>query len=312
MTTESTGHHPVMLDECITALAIKPDGVYVDGTFGRGGHTSAILARLGPKGKLIALDKDPSAVAYAHKHMTTDLRFSIVHSAFSSLRTVLESEQLVGSVNGVLLDLGVSSVQLDEAERGFSFLRNGLLDMRMDTSQGITAAKWLASVSETELAHVLATYGEERFAKRIAKAIVAARAVQPLTHTVALAEIIKTAHPRWEPGKHPAPLSFQAIRIAINQELADISAVLSQAVDVLAPGGRLVVMSFHSLEDRLVKRFMREQAQGDKWPKGVPVQTTALNPTLVVIGKDYRPSAQEVAINPRARSAILRVAEKRT
>lgn len=311
MTTESAGHLPVMLDECITALAIKPDGVYVDGTFGRGGHTSAILSRLGQKGRLIALDKDPSAVAYAHKHIA-DPRFSIVHSAFSSLRAVLESEQLAGCVDGVLLDLGVSSVQLDEAERGFSFLRNGLLDMRMDTSQGITAAEWLASVSETELAHVLATYGEERFARRIAKAIVAARAVQPLTHTVALAEVIKAAHPRWEPGKHPATKSFQAIRIAINQELSDISAVLTQAVDVLAPGGRLVVMSFHSLEDRLVKRFMREQAQGDKWPKGVPVPVTALNPTLVVIGKDYRPSAQEVAMNPRARSAILRVAEKRT
>jgi 16S rRNA (cytosine1402-N4)-methyltransferase len=257
------------------------------------------------------MDKDPSAVAYAQKHIA-DPRFSIVHSAFSSLRAVLESEQLVGRVDGVLLDLGVSSIQLDEAERGFSFLRDGLLDMRMDTSQGITAAKWLASVSETELAHVLATYGEERFARRIAKAIVTARAAQPLTRTVALAEVIKAAHPRWEPGRHPATKSFQAIRIAINHELTDISAVLTQAVDVLAPGGRLVVMSFHSLEDRLVKRFMREQAQGDNWPKGVPVPVSALNPTVVVIGKDYRPSAQEVAINPRARSAILRVAEKRT
>lgn len=298
-----------MLAECIDALAIKPDGVYVDGTFGRGGHTSAMLERLGATGRLIALDKDPSAVAFAHEHIA-DPRFSIVHSAFSSLRTVLESRKLVGRVDGVLLDLGVSSIQLDEAERGFSFLRDGPLDMRMDTTQDLTAAKWLAQVSEAELARVLATFGEERFARRIAKAVIEARTLAPLTRTLALAEVIKTAHPRWEPGRHPATKSFQAIRMVINTELADISAVLGQAVDVLAPGGRLVVMSFHSLEDRLVKRFMREQAQGDNWPKGLPVPVSALNPKLIVIGKDYRPSAQEVAKNPRARSAILRVAEK--
>lgn len=300
-----------MLHESLDALAIKPDGVYVDGTFGRGGHAQAILSRLGPKGRLIALDKDPEAIAYAKKHIT-DPRFSIVHSSFSSLRAVLESEGLLGQVDGLLLDLGVSSLQLDEAARGFSFLRDGPLDMRMDNTSGVTAADWLAKVKEAELADVLANYGEERYAKRIAKAIVDARAKAAFTSTLALAEVIKAAHPRWEVGKHPATKSFQAIRIAVNEELSDITKVLSSSVEVLAPKGRLVVISFHSLEDRLVKRFMREQAKGDNWPKGLPVPQTALNPTLVVIGKDYRPGAQEVANNPRARSAILRVAEKRS
>lgn len=300
-----------MLDECITALAIKPEGIYLDGTFGRGGHSSAILGRLGKKGRLIAFDKDPNAIDYANKRIA-DPRFSIEHGSFTSLRTVAERENLVGRVDGVLLDLGVSSVQLDDPSRGFSFMRDGPLDMRMDTTRGVTAETWLKAVSERELVSVLKDFGEEQYAKRIANAIVTARAQEPLRTTAQLAAIIKAAHPRWEQGKHPATKSFQAIRIAVNAELSEIAQVLTQAVSVLAPGGRLVVMSFHSLEDRLVKRFIREQAQGDNWPKDLPVPVTALTPSLVSIGKDYRPSAQEVAQNPRARSAILRVAEKRT
>lgn len=301
-------HVTVLLKEAVDALNIRPEGVYVDGTFGRGGHSRLILERLGPAGRLISLDKDLAAVAAAGA--LADPRFRIVHGGFAQLRQALEACG-VSQVDGILLDLGVSSPQLDEASRGFSFRLDGPLDMRMDASRGITAAEWLATAAEKELAEVIREYGEERFAKQIARAIVAARAREPLATTRQLAEVIAKAVPRREPGQDPATRTFQAIRIFLNQELEELSLVLPQCVEVLAPRGRLAVISFHSLEDRIVKRFMREAARPDNLPEKLPVRAMdVFCPRLLLVGKAVRPGADEVAANPRSRSAVMRVAER--
>jgi 16S rRNA (cytosine1402-N4)-methyltransferase len=307
---EVSTHHPVMLEEVMAALRIDADGVYVDATFGRGGHSAAILQRLGVGGRLIAIDKDPWAVEVARERSARDRRISICQGSFAMLEYFAEAGAVAGKVNGVLFDLGVSSPQLDTAERGFSFLREGPLDMRMDTFHGESAAAWLARAAEADIAHVLRTYGEERFAKRIARAIVQARRTAPIETTTQLAEIVAAANPAWERDKHPATRAFQAIRIYINRELEDLEQGLPQAVRVLASGGRLAVISFHSLEDRIVKRFMRHEARGGELPRGLPVPASAFKPTLRIVGKPAHPTAAEVAANPRARSAVLRVAEK--
>jgi len=300
-------HQTVLLGEAIDALAIRADGSYVDATFGRGGHSRLILDRLGPLGRLVAFDKDPEAVAVATR--ISDARFSVVHASFAELAGVLERLGLEG-VDGVLLDLGVSSPQLDDAARGFSFRRDGPLDMRMDTSRGQTAAQWLETASEAEIREVIRDYGEERFAKQIAKAIVAARQRGPVVTTGHLADIVGAAVRTREKHKDPATRTFQAIRIYLNQELAHLSLALPQILDLLTPGGRLAVISFHSLEDRIVKRFMRDATRADV-PIRLPLRESELPQSrLRLIGKTVRSSAEEIAANPRARSATLRVAER--
>ena len=300
-------HQTVLLDEAVDALAIRADGVYVDATFGRGGHSRLILDRLGAHGRLIAFDKDPQAVAAATR--ISDARFSVVHASFAELAGVLARLGLEG-VDGVLLDLGVSSPQLDDAARGFSFRRDGPLDMRMDTSRGQTAAQWLETASESEIREVIRDYGEERFAKQIAKAIVAARRGAPVVTTGQLAAIVGAAVRTREKHKDPATRTFQAVRIYLNQELAHLSLALPQILALLKPGARLAVISFHSLEDRIVKRFMRDAARADV-PIRLPLRERELpQPRLRLIGKPLRASAQEIAANPRARSATLRVAER--
>jgi 16S rRNA (cytosine1402-N4)-methyltransferase len=287
---------------------IKPDGVYVDGTFGRGGHSRLILEKLGKGGRLIALDKDPAAVTAGKA--VDDSRFRIVHSPFVRLQEVL-CELAVQKVDGVLLDLGVSSPQLDDEQRGFSFRFNGPLDMRMDTSGGQTAAEWLTKVDEGLLREVIRDYGEERFAKQIARAIIVAREEQPIATTQQLGRIVSQAVRTREPGQNPATRTFQAIRIYLNQELDELAHVLPQCVDALSAGGRLVVISFHSLEDRIVKRFMREMVQGKQLPRGLPVRAIDMpRGKLRMIGRAVRPSTREVTANPRARSAVMRVAER--
>jgi 16S rRNA (cytosine1402-N4)-methyltransferase len=300
-------HDTVLLHEAIESLQVKPDGIYVDGTFGRGGHSRLILEKLGAEGRLIALDKDPAAVAVGQA--ITDPRFKIVHSGFARLQEMLVGLS-VEKVNGVLLDLGVSSPQLDDRQRGFSFRFDSPLDMRMDTSSGETAAEWLAGVDESLLGEVIRDYGEERFAKQIARSIVAARKEQSIASTKQLSEIIaKTVRTR-EPGKNPATRTFQAIRIYLNRELEEIARILPQCVDCLKPGGRIVVISFHSLEDRLVKHFMRDMAEGDKLPRNLPIRAADIpSGKLRLIGKAIRATAQELESNPRARSAVMRVAE---
>jgi 16S rRNA (cytosine1402-N4)-methyltransferase len=312
---EISAHTPVLLREAVDALAVGPCGIYVDGTFGRGGHSRLILERLGESGRLIAFDRDPTAFSVGQALEAEDPRFRIVHSSFSRIQEVLRQLD-VDRVDGILLDLGVSSPQLEEADRGFSFRMDGPLDMRMDTSQGQTAADWLASASQAHLEEVIKNYGEERFAKQVARAIVAARSQQPITTTHQLAAIVGTAvrSRKREDKQNPATRTFQAIRIYINQELEKLSLVLPQCVEVLKPGGRLVAISFHSLEDRIVKRFMRESANADRLPKEVPlrameVQRLSRN-KLRVVGKALRPVAEELAANPRARSAVMRVAER--
>jgi 16S rRNA (cytosine1402-N4)-methyltransferase len=305
-------HTTVLLQEAVDALAIRADlgraeGAYVDATFGRGGHSRLILDRLGPRGRLVALDKDPQAVAAATR--ISDARFSVVHASFAELARVLERLGLEG-VDGVLLDLGVSSPQLDDAARGFSFRRDGPLDMRMDTSKGQTAAQWLETARESEIREVIRDYGEERFAKQIAAAIVAARQRGPVLSTGQLADIVGAAVRTREKGKDPATRTFQAIRIFLNQELAHLSLALPQILELLRPGARLAVISFHSLEDRIVKNFMRDAARADV-PIRLPLRARELpQPRLRLIGKPVRASAQEIAANPRARSATLRVAER--
>lgn len=306
----SEQHKPVLLSEVLTGLAIKPDGVYIDGTFGRGGHSKAILEILSSKGRLIAIDKDLEAVGFAEKTLGKDKRFSIIHGSFNALEKIAEHYGVCGKVDGVLLDLGVSSPQLDVACRGFSFLQDGPLDMRMNTQQGITAAEWINQAKEKEIADVLFELGEERFARRIAKAIVHERALEPIVTTGRLAAIASAANPRWEEHKHPATRTFQAIRIFINQELNELEDVLSQIVEVLGAGGRLTVISFHSLEDRIVKRFIRKSFQGEALPIELPVKATELQPQLRSLGRAIKPSATEILENPRSRSAILRIAEK--
>lgn len=303
-------HQPVLLKESLDGLRIKPVGVYVDGTYGGGGHSRAILERLGPEGRLIAIDKDPEAVGAARRDLAADPRFTIQRGSFAMLQGLVESAGVANRLDGILLDLGLSSPQLDSAERGFSFTRDGPLDMRMDPDRGPSAAEWLARASEGEIARILRDYGEERYARRIAKAIVKARHDAPITTTGRLAEIVARANPRWESGKNPATRSFQALRIVVNHELEDLAACLEQVPQVLAPGGRLVVISFHSLEDRMVKRFIQREALGDEFPPDLPVTATQLTPRLRPVGRAIRPTAGEAAENPRARSAVLRVAER--
>ena len=293
-------------------MNIQPDGCYIDGTFGRGGHSAAILQKLGENGRLLALDKDPQALRYGQQQFSSDPRFNLVQSSFADLQRVAVQQGVLGKVNGLLLDLGVSSPQLDDASRGFSFQQDGPLDMRMDTSQGQSAADWLSVAKEDEIASVLRTYGEERFARRIARAIVNQRAEQPIVTTGQLAALISKANPSRERNKHPATRSFQAIRIYINRELEDLQSCLQQSLQVLAAGARLVVISFHSLEDRIVKRFMKELARPEVIPRGLPVPESARKPGLLeLVGKAVKPSAGEIQDNPRARSAIMRVAEVR-
>lgn len=303
-------HQTVLLEEAVVSVLGDKGGVYIDATFGRGGHTRRLLAELNEHARVLAFDKDPQAIAVGEALEKEDSRFRIVHASFAELARVLDEAGLNGAVTGVLADFGVSSPQLDDASRGFSFMQDGPLDMRMDTTRGLSAAEWIAQVDEGELADVLKTYGEERFAKRIARAIVAARTSAPVSSTRQLAQIVADAHPAWEKHKHPATRAFQAIRIAVNSELTDIEQFLAQALAVLAPGGKLAVISFHSLEDRLVKRFFQKEAKGDDFPPGLPVTVDMLNPRLKIVGKTIDPSDAEVEANPRARSAHLRVAQK--
>jgi 16S rRNA (cytosine1402-N4)-methyltransferase len=306
---------PVLLNEAVDALILRTDGVYVDGTFGCGGHSRLILSRLGKKGRLIAFDKDLDAVKVAAQ--IDDKRFDIRHSSYVKMREELQALK-VERIDGVLLDLGVSSSQLDEGARGFSFRSEGPLDMRMNTSCGETAAEWLNSVTEPQLEEVIRNYGEERHAKQIARAIVMARARQPISTTIQLAEIVaavvRTNEYQRGGKQHPATRTFQAIRIHLNQELEELSLTLPQCVDLLNPRGRLVVISFHSLEDRIVKRFMRTEASPDRLPRKLPLRDKEVKDLskqrLQIIGKALRPSAREIAVNPRARSAVMRVAER--
>jgi 16S rRNA (cytosine1402-N4)-methyltransferase len=303
-----SAHAPVLLHEAVDSLAVRPAGVYVDCTFGRGGHSRLILARLGADGKLVALDRDPEAVRAAAD--IRDPRFTIIHGAFGALAQRLAGLGITHA-HGILLDLGVSSPQLDQAARGFSFSREGPLDMRMDTTRGQTAAEWLATATESEIREVIRTYGEERFAKSIAAAIVAARARGTLASTGQLAALVAEAVPTREPRQDPATRTFQALRIRVNQELEELSLALPQCVELLVPGGRLVVISFHSLEDRIVKRFLREHSRADTLPPKLAVRARDLpQPKLKLVGKTVRASDAEVAANPRARSAIMRVAER--
>ena len=305
-----TEHSAVLLREAIDALVVDPDGLYVDGTFGRGGHTAELLSRLSVKGSVIAIDKDLEAIASGKARFADDDRLSLVHGTFADLTHIVEQSGMQGNVSGVLLDLGVSSPQLDQADRGFSFMRDGPLDMRMDTSKGLSAAEWIASADEQEIARVIKEYGEEKFARRMAAAIVRERAESPIERTVQLAKILAEAHPAWERGKHPATKAFQAIRIFINRELADLEDLLEQVIDSLAIGGHLVVISFHSLEDRRVKRFIRDQHRGIKLPKNLPIPDVDRGVRLIKVGKAIKPSESEVENNIRARSAVMRIAER--
>ncbi|MFO8156427.1 MAG: 16S rRNA (cytosine(1402)-N(4))-methyltransferase RsmH [Pseudomonadota bacterium] len=303
------GHRSVLYESALEALAVRAEGLYVDATYGRGGHAEGIRERLGPEGRLWLLDRDPEAVADAGKRFGDDPRVVIRRAAFTEIGRELAEAELTGRVSGLLLDLGVSSPQLDEGERGFSFQQDGPLDMRMDPDRGESAAEWLARVPEEEITAILRRYGEERFARRIARAIVTARSEAPISRTGQLARLVAEAVPRREPGKDPATRTFQALRIAINDELGELERVLPQAVEALEPGGRLAVISFHSLEDRLVKRFMRDEARG-AIPPGLAIPEDRIERRLRVIGKAQRADEAELAENPRARSAVLRVAEK--
>ena len=301
-------HVSVLLAESVAALAIRPAGIYVDATFGRGGHSRAILAALGPQGRLIALDRDPAAIAAGAS--ISDPRFTLTHAAFSEFDAVLDTLG-VGPVDGILLDIGVSSPQLNTPERGMSFRFDAPLDMRMDTTQGETAAEFLARASQPELERVIRDYGEERFAHAIAKALVAARSEHGISRTGQLATLVAQVVRTREPGQHPATRTFQALRIHVNRELEELSLVLPRALERLAPGGRLAVICFHSLEDRIVKRFMRDAAHPPQPPKGVPVRAVDLpQPVMTLVGKAMFPSDVELAANPRCRSAVLRVAQK--
>ena len=304
-------HKPVMLAEVKHYLVTDVNGIYVDATFGRGGHSREILSQLGPKAKLFAFDRDIAAVnAAKNDPFFSDERFFIFHDSFSQIKTVLQQHHVVGQVNGILLDLGVSSPQLDNAERGFSFMRNGPLDMRMDQHKGMAAATWLETVNEKTLADVLKVYGEERNASRTARAIIAARQQAPITTTGRLSEVVVAANPYYEKGKHPATRTFQAIRIYINNELEELKACLQPCIDLLTIGGRLLVISFHSLEDRIVKHFFRMQAEGEVLPRKLPVKEMDIKKQLKLLGKALKPSDGEVRSNTRARSATLRIAEK--
>ncbi|KUE79547.1 ribosomal RNA small subunit methyltransferase H [Aeromonas schubertii] len=308
--TQGFEHITVLLDEAVEGLAIKPDGIYVDGTFGRGGHSRLILQQLGPDGRLIAIDRDPQAIAEAST--IDDPRFEIVHGPFSGVAGYIAERGLTGKIDGFLMDLGVSSPQLDDADRGFSFMKDGPLDMRMDPTSGQSAAEWLAHADIDDIAWVLKTFGEERFAKKIARAIVHDRDETPFTRTRQLAEMIARVNPSKEKGKHAATRSFQAIRIYINSELDEIECALNASLSILKPGGRLSVISFHSLEDRLVKHFIRKHEKGPEIPRGLPLTEAQLkgDRKLRGIGKALKPSDDEVNQNSRSRSSVLRVAER--
>lgn len=303
-------HQPVLFKEAIQALNIVPNGIYIDGTFGRGGHARAILDALGPEGRLIALDKDEDAIRHAEAHFSDDPRFTIIHDSFANINEVTRKLDVYGQVSGILLDLGVSSPQLDEAERGFSFMRAGPLDMRMDVTQNMSAEIFVNQTAEADMADVFKEYGEERYARRISRAIGRARSEERITTTTALAEIVKEAHPAWGKHKHPATRVFQAIRIYVNEELTDLNKGLKRCLEVLAVDGRLAVISFHSLEDRIVKRFMRTEAEGPRFPRGVPVMNEMLKTNFKCVGKAIKPSDEEITRNIRSRSAILRIGEK--
>jgi 16S rRNA (cytosine1402-N4)-methyltransferase len=294
----------------LEALAIKPDGLYLDGTFGRGGHTRGLLSRLGTAGRVLALDRDPRAVEDARALAAKEPRLSVEHLPFSRAGEAARKHGLAGRLDGILLDLGVSSPQLDDPARGFSFQSDGPLDMRMDPTAGESAAAWLARARETEIARVLRELGEERFAGRIARALVRARGQAPIDTTRRLADLVAGACPTREPGKHPATRTFQALRIQVNRELDELADCLAGVCDLLTAGGRLVVISFHSLEDRMVKRFIRDESRGAQLPKGVPVTFQETRGRLRPVGKAMRPGDAEVAANPRARSAVLRAAER--
>ena len=303
-------HTPVLLDEVLAGLAVQATGSYCDATFGRGGHTAAVLEQLGPAGRVIAIDRDPEAIASGRERFAGEPRLTLVRGSFGQLAGLVRAAGWNDGLQGVLLDLGVSSPQLDEARRGFSFMQDGPLDMRMDYESGTSAAQWLARAGEREIADVLFRLGEERFSRRIARAIVAARAVAPIATTRELAELVAGAVPTREPGKHPATRTFQAIRIHVNRELEEVEAALPQALELLGPEGRLCVISFHSLEDRLVKRWMRREAQGDPVYAELPNVPAHARPRLKLVGGAVMPGEAEVARNPRARSAVLRVAER--
>ncbi len=309
--TQAFQHLTVLLNEAVEALVHTPSGTYVDGTFGRGGHSRLVLENLDEQGKLYGIDKDPLALETAQILEGEDSRFKVFRGSFAQLDQFAAQEGVSGQLDGILLDLGVSSPQLDDPERGFSFMKDGPLDMRMNPDAGESAAEWVNSASEAELIRVMKDYGEERFARRMARAIIAERKIEPITRTGRLAQIVKEANPAWEKGKHPATRAFQGIRIHINRELEDLEICLQQSLDLLKVGGRLVVISFHSLEDRLVKRFMRDMAKGDTHlPPGVPFTQEQLNIRLKLLSKAIKPSQQEVQANPRSRSAVMRVAER--
>lgn len=303
-------HETVLLKEAVESLNINESGVYIDGTFGRGGHSQKIIEKLGPNGKLIVVDKDPQAIERAEEMFADDGRCLIFHGSFAEVDQYIESIGLAGKINGVLLDLGVSSPQLDDAERGFSFSNDGPLDMRMDSSKGETAAEWIATADERDIAIVLKEYGEERFAKRVANFIVERREEEAITTTWQLVSIISNAIPRKEKHKHPATRSFQAIRIFINRELDDLEECLGKTFDILDIEGRLVIISFHSLEDRMVKRFMRNNSTVMRLPPEIPIVPEELKPRMKLVGKANKASESEVEQNPRARSAVMRVAER--
>jgi 16S rRNA (cytosine1402-N4)-methyltransferase len=303
-------HTPVLLAEVLAGLAIRPGGRYCDATFGRGGHTAAILAALGPAGQVVAIDRDPEAIRAGRRLFAGESRLTLVQGSFGPLAERVRAAGMEGELDGVLMDLGVSSPQLDEASRGFSFMQDGPLDMRMDNEAGQSAAQWLAKAGEHEIADVLRGLGEERFARRIARAIVAARTEVPLARTAQLAELVAAAVPTREPGKHPATRTFQAIRMHVNRELEQIEAALPQAVGLLGAGGRLGVISFHSLEDRLVKRFIQREERGDPVYAGLPAVPPHARPRLRRVNGAVRAGGEELAANPRSRSATLRVAER--
>lgn len=310
--SEALSHITVLLDEAVSALAVRSAGCYIDGTFGRGGHSRLILQQLDSAGHVLGFDKDPLAVATGIELQEHDARFAIVQRSFAEMDAELEKRQLLGEVDGVLLDLGVSSPQIDDAERGFSFMHDGPLDMRMNPDEGISAAQWVAEVSAEEMARVFKEYGEERFARRMANAVVARREEQPFIRTADLAAVLTEANPAWEKGKNPATRAFQGMRIHLNNELSDLEKGLEAAMACLKVGGRLVVISFHSLEDRIVKQFMRRLAKGeaDNLPRHLPIIPEKFDPKVKVLGKPQYASATELKANPRARSAVMRVAEK--
>jgi len=313
MPSEELKHITVLLNEAVKEMLVDKDespSIYIDCTFGRGGHSKLILNQANPDSRLIGIDKDERAIETGNQLAREDARFSIVKSSFADIKRIAHQQSLLGQVDAILMDLGVSSPQLDEAQRGFSFMHDGPLDMRMDTKSGISAADWVNQTDESTMMHTFFDYGEEKFSRRIAKAIVEHRENTPFTRTKELADVIAKAHPKWQKGKHPATRVFQAIRIKINQELDDLEQALGDVLDVLKPGGRLVVISFHSLEDRIVKRFMKKQSVGDDIPKGLPVFDSDRNQKMKLQGKAIKPSKHEVEINPRSRSAVMRAAVK--